>query len=116
MHKLEGGPPGPRPTPPSACWRLHDADIADPTAGRGRPARTRGSALQLTSEPRCRENYVTLRYLAFCQVWSALEEPLDSPDCQSDFSVGSLHAQTNLVLAPEHLKGKGDDADLGKLH
>src|ERR1017187_107752 len=52
LHKLEGGPPGPRPTPPSACWRLHDADIADPTAGRGRPARTRGSALQLTSEPR----------------------------------------------------------------
>src|ERR1017187_6337534 len=33
----EGGPPGPRPTPPSACFRLHDADIADPTAGRGRP-------------------------------------------------------------------------------
>ena len=47
---LEGGPPGPRPTPPSARWRLHK------TAGRGRPERTRGSALPLASGPRCSES------------------------------------------------------------
>jgi hypothetical protein len=60
LHKSWGRPPGLRPTPPSACWRLHDADIVVPAAGRGRAARTRGSALQLTSGPRCRENYVAL--------------------------------------------------------
>ena len=43
---IVGSPPGLRPTPPSACWRLHDADIVVPAAGRGRPARTRGSAPQ----------------------------------------------------------------------
>jgi predicted AlkP superfamily phosphohydrolase/phosphomutase len=41
-----GGPPGPRPTPPSVSWALQDLDIVAPAAGRGRPGRTGGSAPQ----------------------------------------------------------------------
>src|ERR1017187_2527250 len=79
LHKWWGRPPGLRPTPPSACWRLHEADIVVPAAGRGRPARTRGSALQLTSGPRCRENYVALGRIAR----PALRQERDSPTTSS---------------------------------
>jgi hypothetical protein len=39
---LWGRPPGLRPTPSSACWRLYDADFVVPAARRGRPAQTGG--------------------------------------------------------------------------
>src|ERR1017187_4282768 len=64
LHKLWGRPPGLRPTPPSACWRLHDADIVVPAAGRGRPAQTRGSAPQTRQHSRYWENYVALGCIA----------------------------------------------------
>src|ERR1017187_3612849 len=38
-------------TPRWACWGLLEGDIADPPAGGGRPARTRGSALHLRRNP-----------------------------------------------------------------
>src|ERR1035438_8583216 len=39
-----GGPPGPRPTPRRPAGAPQDADVVVSAAGRGRPARTRGSA------------------------------------------------------------------------
>src|ERR1019366_2379954 len=44
LHKLWGGPPGPRSTPPSASCAPPGTGTVVPNAGRGRPARTRGPA------------------------------------------------------------------------
>src|ERR1039458_9159473 len=49
LRQWWGGPPGPRPTPSSACRTLQDADPVVPDAGRGRPAQTRGAAPQTSA-------------------------------------------------------------------
>src|SRR5438477_10687920 len=62
LHKLWGGPPGPRPTPPSAWLRLDETDRIDRRAGPGGPARTRGSAPQFMQDSQFQKNYAALGY------------------------------------------------------
>ena len=62
LYKLWGGPPGPRPTPSSACSGLDETDLLGKERVQGGPARTRGSAPQFMQDSQFRENYMTLGY------------------------------------------------------
>jgi len=62
LHKLWGGPPGPRGSPWTRCLHSQMSPMRSARGRRGRRPRTGGSAPQSTQNVRLWENYVALGF------------------------------------------------------
>src|SRR5437016_9232362 len=60
LYKLWGGPPGPQPTPSSACSGLDETDLLGKERIQGGTRADQGSAPQFMQDSQFRENYMKI--------------------------------------------------------